>query len=310
MSHMMLKTSFNLIPLTLLALTAISCGGGGSNTIATDIDASPPPSPDASLSCLDAGREAGERYSVGDDCNFCDCNSDGSTSCTSRDCSGSSLGGCDYNGTSYDYGQRFMASDSCNECVCAASGLACTRRTNTCPNTIDEGAIILETMDEECGIAGFTGQAVLDQLPFAELTELFEYRDKGLYPETLADTQMSVRIVRDEGYFVVCRIPREGQEAIDMEVLVEVTTEDGSFDETLHTYLRRNAGGFTDVWTTTGSFDPGTLNGTHTPNCIDFGGYGFSATIDADKSARGSVSKLCETDLFLDVGEFNIPASN
>ena len=90
---------------------------------------------DAFVSCLDEGRVAGVRYAVGDRCNFCTCNEDGTTACTDRTCLDSSFSGCEYEGAMHIYGERFMSADGCNQCVCAASGLACTRRP-TCPDAL------------------------------------------------------------------------------------------------------------------------------------------------------------------------------
>ena len=91
-----------------------------------------------------------------------------------------------------------------------------------------------------------------------------------------------------------------------MEVLIEWFTADGAFDETFHAYLRRNAGGFTDVWTFAASVPSGGLNGSYTPGCPLDRGFAFSAVIDADRSARGSVSKVCEVDIALQVGGFEV----
>lgn len=230
---------------------------------------------------------------------------DGSEECTDRSCADSTLGGCEYDETMHDYGVRFPASDGCNECVCAASGLACTRRFERCDDTVEEGAILLESLDDDCGIDGFTPNAILMALPYRELEEPFVYeRDRDLYPETLPDTELTMRIVRDQDGYAVCRIPMPGQEAIDMEVLIEWFTADGAFDETFHAYLRRNAGGFTDVWTFAAGVPPGGLNGSYAAGCPDERGFGFSATIDADRSAFGSASKACEIDIGLQIGSF------
>lgn len=254
-------------------------------------------------SCIDDGHTAGERYSVGDNCNFCDCNADGSTTCTDRTCPGSA-GGCDYDGVDYAYGEHFPATDDCNECVCAASGLACTRRPEC--KSEEEGAILVESLDTPCGPdSEFTAQAVLDGLPIDDLEAPFEYNTGGkLYPETLTDTTIRVRVVYDGG-FAVCRIPSPGQEAFDIEVLVEWITADGSFDEGFHTYLRRNAGGFTDVWSLAMGSDA--LDGTFNPACLDPNGFSFGATFDADGTVDGNVEKICETDILLTVGTFLYP---
>jgi hypothetical protein len=255
-------------------------------------------------SCLDAGYAAGERYPVGDDCNFCDCNADGSTTCTARTCA-SNPGGCTYDGVDHAYAERFPATDQCNECVCAASGLACTRRDCT---TLEEGAILVETLDTPCGTdPNFTAQAVLDGLPTDDLTAPFVYNTAGnLYPETLPNTTVRVRVVY-EGGFAVCRIPAPGQEAFDLEVVAEWITADGAFDEGLHTYLRRNAGGFTDAWYLAASAPFGGLDGTYNPACLDPMGFAFGATFDANGTVTGSVDKVCETDIGLTVGGFAYP---
>lgn len=245
-----------------------------------------------------------ERYPVGDDCNFCECNADGTTTCTTRTCP-AKMGGCDYGGQAHAYAERFPATDGCNECVCAASGLACTRRPCT---TAEEGAILVESLDTPCGPdMTFTAKAVLDGLPVSDIVAPFVYDHASpKYPETLPDTVSRVRIVYDGG-FAVCRIPAPGQEAFDIEVLVEWMTADGSFDEGFHTYLRRNAGGFTDAWYLAIGAPKGGLDGTFDPSCFDDNGFGFDATIDANGTADGHVQKLCETDLLLNVGGFAYP---
>lgn len=257
-----------------------------------------------SASCLDAGYAAGERYPVGDECNFCDCNADGSTTCTTRTCT-SNPGGCTYDGVDHAYAERFPATDQCNECVCAASGLACTRRECT---TTEEGAILVETFDTPCGTdPNFTAQAVLDGLPVDDLTAPFLYNTAGsLYPETLPTTTVRVRVVYDGG-FAVCRIPAPGQEAFDIEVVAEWITADGAFDEGLHTYLRRNAGGFTDAWYLAASAPFGGLDGAYNPACLDPMGFAFGATFDANGTVTGTVDKTCETDIGLTVGGFAYP---
>lgn len=255
------------------------------------------------MSCLD-DHAAGERFSVGDNCNFCDCNADGTTTCTTRTCPAESAG-CTYDGVNHAYGERFPSSDACNECVCAASGLACTRRDCTVE---EEGAILMESLDLPCGDdATFTAKGVLDGLPFNEIVAPLSYNTDGpLYPETLPDTTVRVRIVYDGG-FAVCRIPAPGQEAFDIEVLVEWITADGAFDEGFHTYLRRNAGGFVDAWFIGTGAPPNGLDGTYNPACVDPAGFGFDATIYADQTAEGHVIKICETDILLDVASFSHP---
>lgn len=252
--------------------------------------------------CIKEGHAAGERFSVGDNCNFCDCHADGSTVCTSRTCV-ASMPGCTYDGVDHAYAEHFPATDGCNECVCAASGLACTRR--SC-STSEEGAILMESLDTQCGPdPTFTGAFVLGGLPVSDLVAPFLYDTMGpLYPETLPDTKVRFRVVYDGG-FIVCRIPAPNQEAFDIEVLSEWMTEDGSFDEGFHTYLRRNAKGFVTDWSVLASAPPGGLNGTYDPACLDPSGFGFYATIHDDGTAAGDVSKACETDISLTVGTFS-----
>lgn len=254
-------------------------------------------------SCL-AAHAAGDRYAVGDDCNFCDCNADGTSTCTARTCP-AQPGGCEYDGASHAYAERFPSSDGCNECTCAASGLACTRRACT---VVEEGAILVESLDTPCGSdPAFTANAVLSGLPFDDLVAPFAYNTSGTpYPETLPDTTARVRIVYDGG-FAVCRIPAPGQEAFDIEVVVEWITADGAFDEGFHTYLRRNAGGFVDAWYVAVGAPPSGLDGTYAPSCLDPNGFSFDATIYADQTADGHVYKVCETDLLLQVGALTYP---
>jgi hypothetical protein len=257
-------------------------------------------------SCLEEGHTAGERYSLGDDCNFCDCNADGSTACTDRTCP-STPGGCDYNGVGHLYGEVFPDSLGCNDCVCAASGLACTRRDCT---TVEEGAILVESLDTPCGDdPTFTAQAVLDGLPVDDFeTDLLYATDSPIYPETLPDTTVRVRVVYDGG-FAVCRIPNPGQEAFDIEVLAEWISADGAFDEGFHTYLRRDATSFVDAWYLIASAPPppNGLDGSYNPACLDPNGFGFSVTFDASGVVDGAVTKTCETDISLTVGTLLYP---
>ena len=128
---------------------------GSSDAGATDAGAA-----DAGPSCLDE-HAAGDRYPVGDHCNFCVCGADGAATCTARTCGGITSS-CTYGGATHAYGERFAAADGCDECVCAASGLACTRRP-ACSGA-EEGAILLETMTEACGDdPTFTGDAVFQE---------------------------------------------------------------------------------------------------------------------------------------------------
>lgn len=280
--------------------TSGSAGSGGS--MSTTTSSATGGAGGGNPSCLDQGHTAGERYAVGDDCNFCDCHADGTTTCTQRTCKGS-MPGCDYGGQQHAYAERFPATDGCNECVCAASGLACTRR--DCASS-DEGAILVESLDTPCGPdTMFTARAVLDDLPVSDLEAPFLYNKSGpLYPETLPDTKVRFRVVYDGG-FAVCRIPSPGQEAFDIEVMVEWITADGAFDEGFHTYLRRNAGGFVDAWFIAAGAPKGGLDGTFNPACLDPNGFSFGATINADGTAEGDIGKTCETDILLTVGTWS-----
>ncbi|MCB9600762.1 MAG: hypothetical protein H6724_08835 [Sandaracinus sp.] len=250
-------------------------------------------------SCLDT-HEAGDEIIDADHCNVCTCQEDGSFACTDRVCPETLLGGCDYDGTTHDYGARFPATDGCNECVCAASGLACTRR--ECSEA-EEGAILLEALDQPCGREGFTAQSVLQGIPYTELTAPFVYqRDGTLYPETLPDTELTLRL-QYVGGFLVCRIPSEDQVAMDLEIAARWQTADGAFDEVLHAYLRRNDFGFVDAWTTVASRQHDVLVGTYTPDCLDPGSLSFAAQVNADGSASATIAKTCEIDIGLTVGE-------
>lgn len=263
---------------------------------------------DGGPSCLDEGHEAGDRFPVGgaDTCNFCTCNADGSRTCTTRVCA-TSPASCELGGRAYGYGERFELGDGCNECVCAASGLACTRR--TCPGAREEGAILMESLNEPCGDrAGFTARAVLDELPSASLRVPFAYeRDRATYPERLPDTQLSLRIAYAGG-FAVCRIEAPGRAAIDLEAIAEWQTDDGAFDEGLHTYLRKNDFGFLDAWFVVASLPLGSIEGTYRPACPDAGPLAFAAQIDRSGAASGDVTKVCERDIALRVGGFDVPA--
>jgi len=256
---------------------------------------------DAASSCL-VVHGVGERYPVGDDCNFCECLADGSSACTARACP-SERPTCLYDGVERAFAARFPATDGCNECVCAASGLACTRR---CVDLPAEGAILLESLDEACGDnPEFTGAKVIADLPTADVTVPFLYaRDGLLHPETLPDTTLRLRVVYERG-FVVCRVPTPTQPAIDMEVVVEWMTADGAFDEGLHTYLRRNDFGFLDAWMIAAGAPQGGLDGSYQPHCPDPRGFGFSALIHADGAVTGDVLKVCEVDIALTVGAFD-----
>lgn len=262
--------------------------------------------PDAPTSCL-TEHSAGERYSAGDACNFCDCNADGTSTCTARTCPVTVGAGCEYAGTMHGYAERFPATDGCNECVCAASGLACTRR--ACA-TSDEGAILLESPNAPCGDdASFTAANVFGTLPVSEFDVPFLYdRARASYAEVLPDTTLHMRLVFDDG-FIVCRLPSIDQPAIDVGITIEWITEDGAFDEGIPAYLRRNNFGFVDSWEVLGSVPLGALNGTYRPVCsLDPGGYVFSASIEPDGHANGGITRSCETDLSFTVGSFDRPA--
>lgn len=261
---------------------------------------------DSGIGC---GHPVGERYSAGDACNFCECRSDGSTVCTNRVCA-ESIGGCTYNGTAHGYGERFPSSSGCNECVCAASGLACTTRAG-CALEADS-AILLESADAHCGDdLDFTPAQVLTTLPVADFTAPFLYdraRPANLYPESLPDTEVRVRLVF-EGGFMVCRLPSPDQPALDLQITVEWITADGALNEGFPAYLRRNNFGFLDAWLMAASQPLGGLHGSYSPNCaLDPGGYSFETQVEPDGHATGSMHRVCETDLALTVGTFDRPA--
>lgn len=259
---------------------------------------------DAGPNCLELGHTAGEHYAVGDACNFCDCGEDGIAVCTTRVCAPEGMS-CSFGGSSHPYGVRFSASDGCNECACAASGVACTRR--DCAPTIEDSAILLESNTEPCGDDPmFTVEHVLNILPYRQFTAPFLYeRDREAYPEVNPDTTVFVRITYDGG-IAACRIPMPGQEAIDIEVRVELITEDGKFNEAFHTYLRRDRYSmFVDWFNMAMSLPPGGLNGFYAPACFDYNGLGIGINIYGDGTAEGHISKACETDISLTVGTFN-----
>lgn len=283
---------------------------GATEVIVVDTEVTEP------SSCLDEGHVAGERYPLGDDCNFCDCHADGTSQCSDHTCK-TDAGGCSYDGRNYPYAARFSAGDDCNECVCAASGLACTRR---CPGLEDISAILLESLDEACGDnPAFTGRAVLDTLPYKSFETAFIYdsdRDPILYPETLPPTTIRVTVAYEEGGYIACRIPSETQPAIDMEATIEMVTADGQFDEGFHTYLRRNDFGFLDAWMFAIGARPDELDGEYDPHCLDPNGFAIGLLIYnstgmvgsddgvSDHHAEGDISKVCETDIALTVGTF------
>jgi hypothetical protein len=277
---------------------------GGADADLEDSGFDAPVPSDAGPSCLDE-YEVGDEIVAADHCNVCTCGADGRFACTERVCPETADGSCEYAGTTHAYGERFPATDDCNECVCAASGLACTRR--ACSEA-EEGAILLEALDQPCGREGFTAQSVLQEIPFTEIDAPFLYeRDRDFYPETRADTTLRLSL-HYVGGFLVCRIPSETQVAMDIEIAARWRTADGAFDEVLHAYLRRNDFGFVDSWTTVASRRPGDLVGDYTPDCLDPGSLAFAAEIGRDESASASVSKTCETDIGLGVGAATIAA--
>jgi hypothetical protein len=262
--------------------------------------------PDVGTDAPACGHPVGERFSAGDACNFCECTASGGTTCTNRVCH-ESIGGCTYAGTMHDYGARFPSSDGCNECVCAASGLACTTRASC--TDVPNSAILLESPDDACGTnPTFTPRHVLDTLPTTDFTAPFHYdraRPVAQYPESLPDTNVRIRVVFDGG-FMVCRIPMPTQPSLDLQVTVEWITEDGAFDEGFPAYLRRNDFGFLDAFLIDASAPLGGLHGSYSPNCaLDPGGYSFDAQIEPNGHATGSAHRICETDLYLTIGDFD-----
>ncbi len=264
--------------------------------------------------CTDDGHAAGDKYPAGDGCNYCVCNEDGSTTCTERTCSDVTIM-CEHNGDTVAYGERFASADGCNECVCGVSGLACTKRA-ACPGEApEESAILLESLDEPCGSdATFTAGAVLAELPRREITAPFLYdRGRTLYmPETLDDTTVTIRIDHDDS-FHICRLESETISAIDIGVVVEWTTADGALNEGFKGYLRRSDfRKFVDSWVVHSVIPFGQLNGSYVSHCMiptpPPGPYLFSVTVNADGSAGGGVGRVCEGDIGLTMGQFELPA--
>lgn len=287
--------------------------GGTTDGGLTDADTTGAGSDDASTTTDGTGTtgavdcSVGERVYQGDGCNFCDCTDEGLANCTTRTCVPIS-DGCMYNGMQYAYAETFDSTDRCNACVCAASGLACTRRPE-CVDGLEEGAILLETLDATCGdIDGFTGQSVLDLLEPTLREGPLDYANAGpLYPETLADTTMSVRITYVGGY-VVCRVPALGQEALDIEAIVEWQTSDGAFDEGQQTYIRDNAGGFLDAITSVSVLEPNEIHGSYDNDCLGAGAISFAPRYNDDGTATGTVLKTCEVDIGLTLGDWTSPS--
>lgn len=262
---------------------------------------------DASPEC-----EPGERVPAGDGCNFCDCTETGFV-CTERSCAETGMD-CEYNGVGHTYGERFAATDGCNECVCAPSGLACTRNVECESDDEDTSAILLPSLTASCGsIQGFTGALVLSYLGDMPLRAPFLYerdREAIYYPETRADTNVSLRISYVEGDAIVCRIPMEGQEAIDIEVYVEVITDDGAFSEGFHAYVRKTQSVFVDNVNFVAAFPSWMdLDGEYNPSCFDPLGITIAGTFEADGSTGGNISKVCETDLLFTVGSWETAAT-
>jgi len=263
------------------------------------------PMPADAASCLTEGHLAGERFPAGDGCNFCDCNSDGTRICTDREC-GAPFTTCVHDGVMHDYGVRFALGDGCNDCLCAPSGLACTRR--TCTGAREEGAILLESMNEQCGDnVAFTAARVLADLPRLDFVAPFQYdRMRALSPETLPDTTIHVRIVA--GDFAVCRLQMPGQAAIDMDALLEVQTADGAFNEGGRAYLRKNDFGFVDAWFSLLPIRLAAIHGTYRPSCrFTPRDLMFSVQVDRTGAVSGAIDKTCEADISLTVGAFQLP---
>jgi hypothetical protein len=297
----------------IAALLVCGCDGGGDRDAGprdagrdahveadagTDPDAGPGPEDAGAdardFGCIEEGHEPGERYPVGDGCNFCDCAADGTTVCTDRTCAAEGPR-CTYDGVEHAFAERFPATDGCNECVCAASGVACTRREEC--GGVEEGAILLESLDAPCGEnPEFTPRSVIEGLPTPDFTTAFPYSLEEPYPESLGETMVRIRIVYDGG-FLVCRLPTPEQPSLDIEVMMEWMTRDGAFDETFHTYLQRNDFGFVDAWLAFGVVPHGSLDGTYVPPCPNPADLLFTAKIETDGSASGDASKICDFDI-------------
>ena len=86
------------------------------------------------------------------------------------------------------------------------SGLACTRR--TCEGSLEEGAILMESLDEVCGDdPAFTATAVIDDLPVDDVVADFLYqreRPPELYPEELPDSKSVFRVRYADGSVSPC----------------------------------------------------------------------------------------------------------
>lgn len=288
----------------LFGLLLTACGDNGA-TDGVTVDAAVAAPDAAGTSCVEAGEPVDEWVPAGDDCNFCLCEPSGRRTCTTRTCA-LNRGGCDYDGVEHAFAERFPSTDGCNECTCAMSGLACTRR--TCDGALEEGAILMESLDEVCGDdPAFTPATVLADLPVDDIPADFLYqrdRPPEQYPEELPDTK-SVFRVRYDGGFAVCRIPNPGFESIDFEVVSEFTTADGSFNEGFHTAMTKDRTGFVDAWYINSVVPFGELQGSYDYLCtLDPGAARFTAQIDRSGVAFGSAIKVCETDLSLAVGNW------
>ena len=267
-----------------------SSGGTGSSSTGT-------------AACADEGA----RVYQGDGCNFCTCEGGELVDCSDRECEPIS-DGCTYDGTTYAYAERFDSTDECNECVCAASGLACTRRED-CENGNEEGAILLEDDLTLCGdVKDFNGALVRDGLEPLSRTGPLDYDETSpLYPDDFPTTDMTLTIAFPEDGYVVCRIPSAGQEALDLEAVIEWQTDDGRFDEGQHTYVRRNARGFLLATTSVMSFSPEGIHGSYSPDCPDAGSIGLGPRWNFDGTAESTINKTCEVDIGLSVGNWTSP---
>jgi len=288
-------------------LLLAACGDGTAADDGVTVDAAPSEVDASTDNCVAAGEPVDEWVPAGDDCNFCACQANGTRTCSERTCV-ENRGGCEYDGTEHAFADRFPSTDGCNECVCAMSGLACTRR--TCEGSLEEGAILMESLDEVCGDdPAFTATAVIDDLPVDDVVADFLYqreRPPELYPEELPDSKSVFRVRYADG-FAVCRIPNPGYASIDLEVVSEFFTTDGSFNEGFHTAMTKDSTGFVDAWYINATLPFGALHGTYDYLCtLDPGGTSFSAQIDRDGTAFGAVYKVCETDLYLQVGNWQL----
>lgn len=279
------------------ALICDTGGQGGSGGVAAGAGGSA-----GAGSCLD-DHAVGERFSVGETCNFCDCEEDGTSTCTDRTCT--DLGGqCTYGGARHSYGERFPARDCCNECACTFSGIACTRRDCGPPEGLEEGPrekeddILVESLDAPCGDdPTFTASAALGRLPSYDFVVPFHYEPHGEdlpedeRPETLPDSQVRVRIVYGGG-IVVCRPPNPDYEhdvaELEFEIVVEWMTEDGAFNEGAHGYMRAYPESEEPEWSIL-AYREG-LQGSFEAGCSD--SFFFDLRGDAT-AAEGDITNGC-----------------